>query len=82
MGKNASLTSLYQAKKLCAQHLRYGDRIVFPQLVPHNGALHMVAAHGVYGRHSVLLIHRKDVAATYRVSELGYDLSAPFHNKL
>jgi hypothetical protein len=22
----------------------------------------------------VLLIHRKDVAATYRVSELGYDL--------
>ena len=74
MGKDASLTSLYQAKKLCAQHLQYGDRITFPPRAPHNGALHMVVAHGAHGRQSVLLIHRKDVAATYRVSELGYDL--------
>ena len=74
MGKDASLTSLYQAKKLCAQHLQYGDRIMFPRRAPHNGALHMVVAHGAHGRQSVLLIHRKDVAATYCVSELGYDL--------
>jgi len=68
-------TPVFHAKKLCAQHLRYGDRISFPSCTKLNSGVNVVVARGEDARQSALLVHLKDQAATYAVSDLAGGLA-------
>jgi hypothetical protein len=65
-------TPLFHAKALCAQSIRYGDWISFPDLERHP-ELDAVVARGEDGRRSVFLVHLADGAASYELSELAGD---------
>src|SRR5712692_10056286 len=65
-------TPLFHAKALCAQTIRYGDWISFPNLERHP-ELDAVVARGEDCRRSVFLVHLADRAASYDVSELVGD---------
>jgi hypothetical protein len=71
MDKDARPTPLFHAKKLCAQYVRYGDRISFPEWERDGAALDAVVAHGDGGRRSALLVNKKEGPATYPVAELA-----------
>jgi hypothetical protein len=75
MGKNGEPRPAYHAKRICAQHIRYGDWISFP--VPQNGMsdLDVAVARGDDGRLSALLVHLKNASAKFRVLELDGRLS-------
>ena len=61
----------FHAKRLCAQHVRYGDLIWFPASEPAGGALDLVVASDGGGRRSALLVHLREEPATYRLHELA-----------
>jgi hypothetical protein len=73
-------TPLFHAKTLCAQSIRYGDWISFPDLERHP-ELDAVVARGEDGRRSTFLIHLADRAAPYELSELVGDCG-DFHRLL
>jgi len=60
----------FYAKKLCAQHIRYGDAISFPTGQSGNGFIDVVVACSEGGRRSALLVHQKEESARYDVSKL------------
>jgi hypothetical protein len=59
----------FHAKRLCASHLRPGDRIWFPEARA-GRAMDVVVARGEGGRRSAVLVHRKDTTAGYEIAEL------------
>jgi len=69
LGKHGEPRPVFHAKRLCAQYIRHGDWISFP-LHELNPALDAVLAHGLAGRRSALMVHLRDAAATYRISDL------------
>jgi hypothetical protein len=73
MNKHGEPWPVFYAKRLCAQHIRHGDWISFPTCEPAGLAVDLVVARGEDGRRSALLVHLKDEAATYAVSELTGD---------
>jgi Glycosyl hydrolases family 39 len=60
----------FYAKKLCAEHVRYGDLISFPTGESGNGSIDVVIARGEGGRRSALVVHQKEQAASYDLSNL------------
>ena len=62
-------TPLFHAMALCAQSVRYGDWITFPDLECHP-ELDAVVARGENGRRSVFLVHLADGTACYELSAL------------
>jgi hypothetical protein len=60
----------YHAKKLCAQHIRYGDSISFPTGESGNGCIDAVVACGEDGRRGVLVVHQKEERASYDIAKL------------
>ena len=58
----------FHAKKLCAQYLRYGDRLCFPSLALPD-RLEVVFSSGEDGRQSLLLVHPVDEVETFPVPE-------------
>jgi hypothetical protein len=72
--QEAAPTPLFHAKRLCAQHIRYGDWISFPTGARNGLGLEVVVARGEEGRRSALLVHLRDEAASYAVSELAEGL--------
>jgi hypothetical protein len=71
MNKRGELWPVFYAKKLCAEYIRHGDWISFPIEDHGDSALDVVTARGDDGRRSALLVHLKDKAATYSISELA-----------
>jgi len=65
----------FYAKKLCTQHIRYGDAISFPTGQSGNGFIDVVVACGEGGRRSALLVHQKEESARYDVSKLVPDIT-------
>jgi hypothetical protein len=74
MDKNGVPWPVFHAKKLCAQYVRYGDWISFPNDEQGNPAVDVVVARGEDGRLSALFVHQRGETATYRVSELAGEL--------
>ncbi len=64
----------FYAKKLCAQHVRYGDSIAFPTGQSGNGSIDVVVARGEASRCSVLVVHQKEEAASYDLAKLVPDI--------
>lgn len=62
-------TPVFEAKRLCAGHVRFGDVVRFPQGRAGPGVDVVVAA-GAGGRRSTLIVHRNDVTAAYAADEL------------
>jgi hypothetical protein len=60
----------FHAKKLCAQHVRYGDSISFPTGEAGNGSIDVVVATGESGRRNVLVVHQKEESASYDLGKL------------
>jgi hypothetical protein len=69
-------TPLFYAKALCAQCVRFGDWIRFPD-VEGCPDLDAVVARGEDGRHSTFLVHLSDSPAAYEVSSLIPNGSRP-----
>jgi len=61
----------YHAKKLCAQHVRYGDFISFPTGDAGDGGIDAVVAAHQDGTRNILIVHQRDEAATYEVAKLA-----------
>jgi hypothetical protein len=66
---------VFHAKKLCAQHVRYGDIISFAPWDRGATPLDAVIARGDGGRRSALLVHLSDKVETHSVLALDEDLS-------
>ena len=66
---------VFHAKKLCAQHVQYGDTISFPTGSRSTPPLDAVVARGEGGRLSGLLVHMSDKSETYSVDSLDNALS-------
>jgi hypothetical protein len=64
----------FHAKKLCAQHVRYGDSISFPTGESDNGSIDVIVARGEPSRCSALVVHQKEEAATYDLAKLVPDI--------
>jgi hypothetical protein len=69
MDGTARTTPVFEAKRLCAGHVRFGDEVRSPETGAGRG-VDVVVASGERGGRSVLLVHRKDEAAAYAVDEL------------
>jgi hypothetical protein len=69
MNKHGEPWPVFHAKKLCAQHIRYGDWISFPS-DGHDDSVDVVVARGEDGRRSVLFVHLEDKAASYSVANI------------
>jgi hypothetical protein len=67
---NGVPTPLFYARRLCAQYLRRGDRIVVPALPDRARGLDGMVVQGACGRESTLLAHREPTTATYHVGDL------------
>jgi hypothetical protein len=65
----ARTTPVFEAKRLCAGHVRFGDAVRFPQTRAGPG-VDVAVATGAGGRRSVLVVHRKEEPAAYAVDEL------------
>lgn len=61
----------FHAKKLVAEHVRYGDALSFPTGESGNGSVDLVVANGDAGRSSVLLVHHKEESAIYDLAALA-----------
>jgi hypothetical protein len=59
------------AKKLCAQYVRRGDRILFPTGENGNGSIDAVVSFGDDGRRSVFIVHQKEEVASYDLGSLA-----------
>ena len=66
---------VFHAKKLCAQHVRYGDVISFTPWDRGNTSLDAVVARGDAGRLSAVLVHLSDRVETFSVSGLDQGLT-------
>jgi hypothetical protein len=75
MDSRARPAPVFYAKQLCANYIRYGDWISFPTWEQPRTPVDVVVARGEAGRRSALLVHLKDVAAVYALSELDADLA-------
>lgn len=71
---------VFHARRLCADHLRAGDQIRFPEVRMGPG-VDVVTARGSDGRQSTLVVHRKDATAAYALSKLAGD-GAGYHTTL
>jgi hypothetical protein len=60
----------FYAKRLCTQHIRYGDSISFPTGEAGNGSIDLAIACGEGGRQSAVIVHQKETAAAYDIAEL------------
>jgi hypothetical protein len=60
----------FHAKKLVAEHVRYGDLISFPTGESGNGSVDLVVACGEGGRRSVVVIHQKEESVSYDLAAL------------
>jgi hypothetical protein len=60
----------FHAKKLFAQHVRYGDLISFPTDETDNGSIDALVAVGEDGRRSFLVVHQKEESASYDLAKL------------
>jgi hypothetical protein len=60
---------VFEAKRLCARYVRFGDVVRVPEALPGQG-LDVVVADGEGGRRSVLIVHRNDETAACAVEEL------------
>lgn len=60
----------FHAKRLIAQHIRYGDLLAFPEIEPDGRPIDFVVARGDDGRTSGLLVHLKDEPAAYQLAAL------------
>jgi len=74
MDKHGEPRPVFYAKKLCAQHVRYGDSISFPTGESGNGSIDVVVACGEGGRRSVLVVHQKEEPASYDLAKLVPDI--------
>jgi hypothetical protein len=74
LDKDGTPRPVFHAKMLCAQHVRYGDWLSFPNVERAGGALDAVVARGEGGPRSALFVHKKEEPRTYRVSELVPEL--------
>jgi hypothetical protein len=63
-------TPVFHAKRLCAQHVRYGDVLSFPSAACGNPTLDAVVAGDADGRLSGLLVHLRDEPARIDLAEL------------
>jgi hypothetical protein len=69
MNKHGDPFPVFYAKKLCAQYIRRGDWIDFPEFRGRD-QLDVVTSRGDDGRRSALFVHLKGDAATYNLSEI------------
>jgi hypothetical protein len=60
----------FHAKRLLAQHVRHGDTLSFPDLMPNGRPLDYVVARGDDGQTSGLLVHLAEEPATYDLGAL------------
>jgi Glycosyl hydrolases family 39 len=74
MVSDARPMPVFHAKRLCAQHVRFGDRLRCPEVEPGDGALDFVVAGDDSGRLSGLIVHLADETATYDLADLGKGL--------
>jgi hypothetical protein len=65
----ARTTPVFEAKRLCARHLRFGDAVRFLGAQTRPG-LDAVVAKSAGGRRSALIVHRINVTAAYALDEL------------
>jgi len=70
MDKHGEPRPVFYAKKLCAQHVRYGDSISFPTGESGDGSIDVIVACGEGGRRSVLVVHQKEEPASYDLAKL------------
>jgi len=63
-------TPLFYARRLFAQYIRRGNRIVAPALAAGAGALDGMIVDGDDGRRSAIFVHRQPNEATYDLNEL------------
>ena len=63
-------TPLFYARRLFAQYIRRGDRIVAPKLLAGPAGLDGMIVEGDNGRYSAILVHHEPCAATYDLDEL------------
>lgn len=71
MNKHGEPRPAFYAKRLCTQHIRYGDWVSFPRWAHDPEALDIVIARGDDGRRSALFVHRRAEPASYSVAELS-----------
>jgi hypothetical protein len=65
---------VFHAKRLVAQHVRYADRLTFPEVKADDEALDFVVARGDDGRTSALLVHLREGPARYELEALDMGL--------
>jgi hypothetical protein len=75
MDSTAAPHPTFHAKRLCASHLRPGDRVWFPEPRTQRSGVSgpgvdVAVVSGERGRRSALIVHRKDVKADYAIEEL------------
>lgn len=75
MRSDATPTPAFHAKRLCAQYVRYGDRISFPAWKAPRPPVDAVVARGDGVRCSALLVHLAETPATYQISDLKPELA-------
>ena len=75
MDKHGEPRPAFHAKKLCAQHIRYGDWISFPGAGTSSG-IDVVAAPGDDGRRSALIVHLRHERASYSLADLRCHLGS------
>ncbi|TAJ77412.1 hypothetical protein EPO44_20825 [bacterium] len=75
LDKGGVPTPLFHAKKLCAQYVQYDDWLSFPKYDRGDPTVDVVVSRGQEGRKSALLVHLKDSATTYALSELDGGLA-------
>jgi hypothetical protein len=73
--KGVGPTPAFHAKRLCAQHVRPGDRLAFPAADDADGALDAVIATDGAGRRSGVVVHLRDEPATYEVAAIDRALA-------
>ena len=66
---------VFHAKKLCAQHVRYGDVIAFAPWDRGSTALDAVVARGDGGRLSAVLVHLSDKVETFSMTGMDQGLT-------
>jgi len=72
LDKTGRPTPVFHAKRLCAEHVRFGDWLVFPPPTPGSEArLDVVVARGQDGRCSGVLVHLRDEVASYPLDQWG-----------
>jgi hypothetical protein len=72
MNSAARTTPVFEAKRLCAGHVRFGDVVRFPSTArgQRPPGIDVVVATGAGGRQSALIVHGKDDVSACAVEEL------------